>query len=135
MMAKNYTLCLAFLFAFSIADICVSACTIDIGPLAQLISQLVIQFFTSIVICGLYMRTVLIALPPSATGTFLWSFLCLYLLRLTSLIIVRVLAFKQATGDINIVFDAFNAIYWWAIFAAALELGKAKYYSFRYAFT
>lgn len=132
---SSYTFTLILLFALALTDICISVCNSELTPLAQLIVQLVLHVFTAGILTGLYMRTVLIALPPSATGTTLWLFLVLNCLRLIFLIIVRVLAFQQVTDRINILFDAFNLVYWWSTFAVSLQLGKSKYYSFRHAFT
>ena len=132
---SSYTFSLVLLFALALTDICISVCNSALSPLAQLIVQLVSHVITAGILTGLYMRSVLIALPPSATGTTLWMFVVLNCLRLIFLILVRVLAFQQVTDRINILFDAFNVIYWWSIFSVSLQLGKSKYYSFRHAFT
>ena len=131
----SFALTLAFLFVVSVADTSVSACVGEISPLAQLIVQLILHVITTSTLVGLYMQTVLIVLPPSAIGIFAWLSITLNILRLVFLILVRVLAYNQVVNRINILFDIFNLMYWWCVFAGSLQLGKSKYYSFRFAFT
>ena len=130
-----YTFTLVVLIITAIADICVSVCVNEVSALAQLIVQLLLHVITTACLVAMYMRTVLILLPPPATGASVWVVLVLNILRLIFLILVRVLAFRQVTDQINILFDAFNVVYWWSVFAVSLQLGKCKYYSLRYAFT
>ena len=134
-MMTSYTFSLVFLIIIAIIDVAISATVAEVTPLAQLVVQLVLHVITALIVIGLYMRTVLIALPPTATGLVTWFFVILNFSRLAFLILVRVLNMNQTINRINILFDAFNVLYWWSIFSVSLQLGKSKYYSYRFAFT
>lgn len=129
-----YKFMLISILLVAMVDIVMSACVGEVSILAQLIVQIVLHIVVTISLAGIYMRTVLIALPPTGFGI-TYVFIP-NLIRLISLVVVRVLTFKQITDQrINLVFDLFNLSFWISTITTALELGKTKYYYIRYAFS
>ena len=129
-----YKFLLISILLVAVVDIVMSACVGEVSILAQLIVQIVLHIVVTISLAGIYMRTVLIALPPTGFGI-TYVFIP-NLIRLISLVVVRVLTFNLITDQrINLIFDLFNLFYWISTITTALELGKTKYYYIRYAFS
>ena len=129
-----YKFLLISILLVAMVDIVMSACVGEVSILAQLIVQIVLHIVVTISLAGIYMRTVLIALPPTGFGI-TYVFIP-NLIRLISLVVVRVLTFNLITDQrINLIFDLFNLFYWISTITTALELGKTKYYYIRYAFS
>jgi len=118
------------------ADVIISAIGRFTGTVAQVIIQAVIQVVMTALLIDIYNGTVLISISPSIStspsGLSVKFFSGICVIRLSVLLIVRILYHELITNQIGVIFDAINLAFHIVFLLNAFELGKVKYYNIKY---
>jgi len=118
------------------ADVIISAIGRFTGTVAQVIIQAVIQVVMTALFIDIYNGTVLISISPSIStspsGLSVKFFSGICVIRLSVLLIVRILYHELITNQIGVIFDAINLAFHIVFLLNAFELGKVKYYNIKY---
>ena len=132
----RYTIDLFLCLILIMADVIISAIGRFTGTVAQVIIQAVIQVVMTALFIDIYNGTVLISIPPSIStspsGLSVKFFSGICVIRLSVLLIVRILYHELITNQIGVIFDAINLAFHIVFLLNAFELGKVKYYNIKY---